>query len=374
MMTNAYLKPMLDPGSPRVFNCCVMTQKLLKRDPGTQLFFKNRQLNNILLIKDTIPENERVACMPSVGTKLYIPFNEADFYEGGRTLFLHDKGIKNTMLAHYGESALDSVLLEEDFKMMRILGGLPSLDPFLMKDVFRRENIKVNEAYFEVSEEAWREIELFMLQRFEPLVRAAFPDADGTDEKARTLIDKMWEGRDLEALKPLIMGFRLPQEKALDIFASWRGIVYYSYQYYNSQLKFVSLIQWLTDVDHPYTGVPSAENKALQASLKNIRDHLRQEWQMIERLVREYESSYDKMFKEKSSSGEFLSFLKNSNETYWTLGNSLGKTNHAIYCWDTMTSRFENRALPWDRLQGVVGVLESVFKKENNAAKASAWA
>lgn len=372
-MTNAYLKPMLDPGSPRVFNCCVMTQKLLKKDPGTQLFFKNRQLNNILLIKDTIPENERVACMPSVGTKLYIPFNEADFYEGGRTLFLHDKGIKNTMLAHYGESALDSVLLEEDFKMMRILGGLPSLDPFLMKDVFRRENIKVNEVYFEVSEEAWREIELFMLQRFEPLVRAAFPDAEGTDEKARTLIDKMWEGRDLEALKPLIMGFRLPQEKALDIFASWRGIVYYSYQYYNSQSKFVSLIQWLTEVDHPYTGVPSAENKALQTSLKNIRDHLRQEWQTIERLVREYENSYDKMFKEKSSSTEFLSFLKNSSETYWTLGNSLGKTNHAIYCWDTMTSRFENRALPWDRLQGVVGVLESVFKKENNAAKASAW-
>ena len=164
-----------------------------------------------------------MACMPSVGTKLYIPFNEADFYEGGRTLFLHDKGIKNTMLAHYGESALDSVLLEEDFKMMRVLGGLPSLDPFLMKDVFRRESIKVNEAYFEVSEEAWREIELFMLQRFEPLVRAAFPDAEGTDEKARTLIDKMWEGRDLEALKPLIMGFRLPQERRW-IFSP-RGVV-----------------------------------------------------------------------------------------------------------------------------------------------------
>lgn len=370
-MSNTYLKPMLDPGSPRVFNCCVITQKLLKEDPDAQLFFKNQRLNNLLLIKDAVPENERTPFMPSVGTKIYIPFNEADFYEGGRTLFLHDKGVKSAMISHFGESALDEVMLEEDFKKMRILGGLPSLDPFLMKDVFRREGLSVNEAYFEVSDEAWKEIEVFMLQRFEPLVRAAFPDVEGTDDKARLLIDKMWEGSDMEALKPLILGFRLPEIKALDIFASWRGIVYYSYQYYNSQSKFIELIQWLTEADHPQTGVTGAESKAMQASIQGTKAHLRKEWQTIEKLVREYESSYDKMFKEKTSSKEFLNFLQNSSETYWTLGNSLGKTNHAIYCWDTMTSRFDNRSLPWDQMQNVAGILETIFKTENNNVAAT---
>ncbi len=372
-MSNKYLKPMLDPGSPRVFNCNVMTQKLLKEDPESKLFFRNYQLNAILLIKDTVPEADRNDSTPFVGTKLYFPFNEEDIYEGGRTLFLHDRGAEKIIANHFGESALDPVLLEEDLKIMRLLNGLPSLDPFLMKDVFLRQNIPMNEAYFEVTEEVWREIESFMLQRFELLVKAAFPDVSATDDKARQLIDKIWEARDLEALQPLIVGFRLPQDKALDIFSSWRGIVYYSYQYQKEQMRVVDLLKWLSDANHPYTGVPISESRAVQKNLGLIRDGFRTEWQTIEKIVREYESSYDKMFKEKSSSTGFLEFLRGSNETYWTIGNCLGKINHAIYCWDSMTSRYDNRVLPWAPLQNVVTLLSLIFQSEKKSTTDVAW-
>lgn len=60
-------------------------------------------------------------------------------------------------------------------RIISILNRVPSLDPFLMKDVFVREGITVDEAYFEVSDETWAEIESFMLQKFEPLILAAFP-------------------------------------------------------------------------------------------------------------------------------------------------------------------------------------------------------
>lgn len=374
-MTNKYLKPMLDVGSPRVFNCNEMTRRVLAQNENARPFFRSKPLNTIVLIKDTVPEADRQPGRPLVGTKLYFPFNDANIYEGGRTIFLHDRHVQPAILGQYGEGAITKDQLEDDLKIMSILDRLPSLDPFLLKDVFLRNKIPMDEAYFEVSEEAWNEIETFMLQRFETLVRAAFPEEDAAadDSKARMLIDKIWEARDIDALQPLINAFRLPQHEALDIFSSWRGIVYYSFQYQKEQVGFIDLVRWLKENEGPVTGVPAADNKEMQTMLIFVSEKLRTEWRMIEEIVRAYQSSYDKMFKEKSSSADFLAFLKGSKETYWKLGNCLGKTNHAIYCWDTMSSRFKERRVPWAQKQEIVRLLTTIFEQDKKAATAAAW-
>jgi hypothetical protein len=370
-MTNKYLKPMLDPGSPRVFNCNEMTRKIQTANPGAKTFFRSKPLNTVVLIKDTVPEPERRANMPPVGTKIYFPFNEENIYEGGRTIFLHNQHLEPSIMDHYGEGALTREELDADMSILSILGKLPSLDPFLMKDVFLREEIQIDPAYFEVSKEAWDKIELFMLQRFRPLIEAAFPDVKASDEKTRILIDKIWEARDLDALQPLINAFRLPQNEALNIFSSWRGIVYYSFQYHAEQAHFVELIKWLKDNEAPVSGVPIAESKEMIGMLTAVRDQMRREWQLIETHVRAYQDSYDKMFKYKVSSSEFLTFLKNSNKTYWDLGNSLGKTNHAIFCWDVMSSRFKGRKLPWAQLQEIMHLLVRIFQLDEKKAPSS---
>lgn len=374
-MTNKYLKPMLDVGSPRVFNCNEMTRRVLSQDEGARLFFRNKPLNTIALIKDTVPESDRKPGAPFVGTKLYFPFNNDNIYEGGRTIFLYERHVEAAIIGQYGEGAITKESLVEDMKILSILDRLPSLDPFLLKDVFLRQKIPMTEAYFEVSEEAWSEIETFMLQRFEPLVRAAFPEeaAAGDDTKARMLIDKIWEARDIDALQPLITAFRLPQHEALDIFSSWRGIVYYSFQYQKEQSHLVDLIKWLKENEAPATGVPASENKEMQTMLAFVFEQVRKEWQTIEDIVRAYQSSYDKMFKDKITSTDFLAFLKGSNETYWKIGNSLGKTNHAIYCWDVMTSRFEGRKLPWVQKQEMVRLLTTIFQLEKKTTTNMAW-
>ncbi|NTU76345.1 MAG: hypothetical protein HGA90_00770 [Alphaproteobacteria bacterium] len=372
-MENKYLKPMLDTGSPRVFNCNAMTQKLQAVDPNAPMFFRNKQLNTIVLIKDTVPENERRKGGPSVGTKLYFPFNETNIYEGGRTIFLHDPHLQSAIIGHFGEGAVTKETLTEDLRLLALLDKLPSLDPFLLKDAFLREKIDVNTDYFEVSPEVWNEIETFMLQRFEPLVRAAFPDADSSDDKARQLIDKMWEARDLTALRPLVTAFRLPENEALDIFAAWKGIVYYSYQYQNEQGRFVNLVKWLKENEVAPAGATSTEVKEMRERQTLVRDQLRHEWQLIETTVRQYQESYDKMFKDKTSSSEFLSFLKNSNMTYWNLGNSFGKANHAIYCWDVMSARFKERKVPWQNFLDILRILSKVFEPEKKSATSVAW-
>lgn len=371
-MAIEYYKPMLDVGSPRVFNCNVITRRLLAADDGAPLFFRSKVLNDLVLIKDTILEDGVRTRQSAIGTKLYFPFNEGDIYEGGRTIFAHDSRLESTLVDTFGAGAFAKEAIEEDLRILALLDKLPSLDPFLLKEAFRNEGLKTNEAYFDVSKEVWAEIELFILQRFEPLVKAAFPDAMSSDEMARTLIEKIWEARDLEALKPLIEAFRLPQGEALEIFSAWKGINFYSFQYERAKPAFVELLTWLRDLQIPH-GASASERAELKLMQDLAKEQMRSEWQKADAILREYQVSYDKMFKQKVGSAEFVAFLKNSNRKYWELGNSLGKCGHASYCWNVMSKRFAERKVPWESLRVIIRLLAKIFAPEKKALASTAW-
>ena len=373
-MATEYFKPMLDVGSPRVLNCNVLTRRIRAKDPAAVPFFRSPPLNRLVLIKDTVPnDGNSQRASSSIGTKLYFPFNEGNIYEGGRTIFFHDKHLQQALEEHFGIGALKKEALAEDMKILAVLDKLPSLDPFLLKDVFLNEKIDINQSYFEVSEEVWKEIELFILQRFEPLVKAAFPDAMENDERARMLIEKIWEARDLVALDPLIQAFRLPKGEALEIFSAWKGINFYAFQYQKAKPLLTELLIWLRDLQIPAGAVSSTERTEIKNMLELSRAQLKAEWQSVDKILRDYQDGYDKMFKHKTSSAEFLNFLKGSAKLYWELGNSLGKTGHAAYCWDVMSKRFPQRKMSWEPTREVLMLLAKIFKPVGKTATSVAW-
>jgi len=372
-MASEYLKPMLDVGSPRVLNCNVMTRQILATDPAAPTFFRNKPMNKLVLIKDAVPESESRGAVSPIGTKLYFPFNENDIYEGGRTIFAHDKGLERALADSFGEGALKPDALKEDLRILGLLDHLPSLDPFLMKDVFRNEGIDINPAYFEVGKELWKEIEAFILQSFEPLVQAAFPDALASDEKVRTLVEKIWEGRDLDTLRPLAAAFQLPKGHELEIFAAWKGINFYAFQFERAKPLMTDMMVWLKDLQIPLAAVSAAERAEMKATLEATKNQIRGEWQVAEGIIREYQSSYDKLFRKKEGSADFLAFLKKSNKAYWDIGNALGKTGHASYCWDVISKRHPGRKVPWEPLRDILQLLSKIFRTDKKPATSVAW-
>ena len=370
-MAQEYLKPMLDVGSPRVLNCNVITRRILAKDPTAQAFFRCKPLNNLVLIKDTDPQARSLKS--SIGTKIYLPFNENDIYDGGRTTFVHDANVAQALIDTFGQGALPKEAFDEDMRIMHILDGLPSLDPFLLKDVFVREKIEMNPAYFEVDKELWGQIELYILAGFEPLAKAAFPDAVESDEVARKLIEKIWEGSDLDALRPLIMAFRLPKGEELEIFAAWKGIIFYGFQRQRDMVLMGELTAWLKDIKIPVAAVSSVERAEIKSTLEATRAQMQSEWQAADRVLQNYQNSYDKMFKLRSGSSDFVQFLQNSSQAYWTLGNSLGKAGHAIYCWDTMSKRFPGRKMAWEQLRELITLLSKIFSTDKKPTSAAAW-
>jgi len=310
-----------------------------------------------------MPAERRSRRDPPVGTKLFFPFNERNPAEGGSTIFLHDRQLESALNEKCGVNRLaDKEAFEEDLRLLRLLARLPTLDPFLLRDVVEAEGIPVNDRYLDITNDHWTEIQGLIQQRFVPIVRAAFPDAKSSRTKAKRLIEKLWEAKDEEALAPIIRTFGLPEEGALDILYSWKVITFYAYQYQRLRPSLLELAQWLKDGD-PLAAISTGSPRGMTARLnQSVRSELRIQWHRIESILADYEDGYDKMFVKKTETGPFLAFLRNCRATFWEIGDALGKIDQAVVCWDRITGRYPHRRVhPREALEGVFSILEEIL-------------
>lgn len=375
-MSETGLRPVIDSGSSRILDCNRITRTLREEKAADQpLFFRNARLNDLIVIKHSLAAGERRSkSMPPVGTKLYFPFNENDPYRGGSTIFLHDDHLESALRDKCGVSRENNKqAVEEDLAILRALGRLPTLDPFLMRDVLATEQISVNPAYLEISAQEWTEIEAYIQEHFAPLIRAAVPAAASSNDRANRLAEKMWEAKDLKALQPLIEALRLPEANALEIFYSWKVITFYAFQYARIRPKLLEMAQWLkTSANLPQL-TPLDMRIRMEGSHATVREQIRQPWQAIDATLRSYEDSYAKMFQENSDPGPFLAFVAHASETFWALGDALGKLDHALYCWDTVTARYAKRSLPLPALESALAMLEEILGSGKPAAAGVVW-
>ncbi|HZT51280.1 MAG TPA: hypothetical protein VFA22_05075 [Stellaceae bacterium] len=356
---------MIDAGSARVFDCNGITRKLLEEGAaGEGLFFRHPRLNHVVVIKHSVlPSERRSRRDPPVGTKLYFPFNQREPADGGSTIFLHDRRLEDALNDQCGVNRLaDKEAFEEDLRLLRLLGRLPTLDPFLLRDVLEAEGIPVNDRYLDITDDHWTEIQGLIQQRFVPIVRAAYPEAKSSRAKAKRLIEKLWEAKDEDALGPIIRTFKLPEDGALDILYSWKVITFYSYQYQRLRPALLELAQWLKDGD-PIAAISTGSPRGMTARMnQSVRSELRIQWHRIESILADYEDGYDKMFVKKTEAGPFLAFLRNCRATFWEIGDALGKIDQAVVCWDRVTGRYPHRRVhPREALEDVFSILEEIL-------------
>lgn len=365
---------MLDSGSSRVFNCNDRARELQKDKSEHPYFFKVPRMHPIVVLKETIVEErgDRASDQFIVATKLFIPYNGENVYEGGRSVYFNDPKLRDVLNEQFGLAgpSISREDLDHDLKMLRILANLPSLDGFLMRDALEIEGIKTNEHYFEVSEKERVAIHEFIRTKFEPLVSAAFGNQSTLMNKVDFLVDKIWEAKDKSALDPLIQAFRFPEADALNIFAAWKGIIFYSFEYGRAKQKREAFGLWLRDKAVPRNALSKDQldhtNTLRKATVQRLRHH----WSAVEAISREYETVYSQFANNREGVGKFIDFLHRSREIYWRMGDSLSKINHAVQCWDVITGAFPERKLASDRLDQLLGMLQLVLTEEQKVAEA----
>jgi hypothetical protein len=371
-----YLRPMLDSGSSRVFNCNDRARKLIDEKAADPYFFRLPKMHGLILIKEAnVQGAKRDSSAPIVTTKLYLPYNQEDVYEGGRSVLFHDPRLLEILNELFGlkGATLAEPDLQHDLKILGILDRLPSLDGFLMRDALELDGIAANENYFEVSGPERAAIYEFIRRKFEPLVRAACDSESTITNKVDQLIEKIWEAKDQEALDPLIRAFRFPSDEALAIFASWKGINFYTYEYYRGKQQREQFGLWLRDRATPRNFVSKPDQDYLNQMRRTTIERFREQWNAVEAIAREYETLYANFLKVPEGVVKFLDFLRRAREIYWRMGDALSKINHGIHCWDSVTTGFVDRRLPADKLTYLFEILQLVLSGTDKMATAVVW-
>ena len=103
--------------------------------------FLSPTINRAFLLKHRTRADEAYL-FPSpkaVATKIIIPFDMNDLKAGGRSLFIDQRGYAD-MLRTAGGYSGDA--LDRDLWVLRLLNAVPSLDPFLLREHLRNNNMK----------------------------------------------------------------------------------------------------------------------------------------------------------------------------------------------------------------------------------------
>ena len=352
------LSRMLQAGSSRVFNCAALHRNVLAEGgaPG-QFLFKTRDLNNAIFMKETYPDDDmREAATKPVGTKIFFSYGEKADLDGGRSIFLNDKNLRMAMQFHAGMSASpESAEAEADLKILNILDDLPSVDPFLFRERMEAEGYDPHPGYFEVTAAEYGRVRDHVMKQFQPIVETAFEGVTDANRAIylKTLVNKLWDGTDTDALSPLMQAMRISESDAVDTFYAWKGVIYCEHLFARRQALWKDYAHWLNTESRPLGSLPATAQVVLNERLSQWRKLYQKRWKAVHLMLADYRNSYETLFRDHKSPEPFIEFLQKARTRFYQIGDSMSRIDHSIELWRTYVGDSSMRFLRFDPLQSL---------------------
>ena len=256
----------------------------------------------------------------------------------------------------------DSDTVRRDNAMVELLRELPSLDPFLLKERVQTLDVSVASGYFDITEDEFQDIKSYILQKFLPITeRVIDPKSPNFETLTEQFIMKLWDGRDLDYLKPITAVFRLPQDEASEIYYSWKGITYYEYQYKRGQKPLLDFAAWLHAKSIPSHYVKPEVKAEFERKSKDVAATFARHLKNASEILRIYNDGYEDLFVRGGAPGPFINFLKESSSFFWDISASISAINHGVSVWKQRTKNAKDGMLPADELKRLLDILDRVI-------------
>jgi hypothetical protein len=196
-----------------------------------QPLFKNKRLNRALILKHVVRSNEReLFAQPTASTtKIILPYSATELELGGVSFLVGEIAFERMMRDTVGgyENGAD---LADDIELMRMIAGLPSFDPFLMRERLRHLGLSPSRVYFDLADADIERMRTFVGGEISQLVTLAFATG-GHDAGAlaQRLADKLMTDETAKSLDPLRETLRLSGEEYVEGVFAWKGFLYYKW-------------------------------------------------------------------------------------------------------------------------------------------------
>ena len=217
-------------GSVRVLNLhAIAIGALGDPDYSDRPMFIHPVLNRCIIIKHNMPvgAEDKLAPRRFNATKIIFPFDQNDLNIGGQSLFIGQSNFMGSLstLLNYTDLPLD-----RDMEVLLAMDRLPTLDPFLLREVLIKQQLDVGRCYCVLSESDKVEMLAFVAGEIEALVRLCFRETDKSDERCQQFAQLLLAEQNGAGLEPLRQIFRMTVAEFSDAMFCWKAFLYYRWR------------------------------------------------------------------------------------------------------------------------------------------------
>jgi hypothetical protein len=342
------------------------TAKRCREDPthAKQPLFQHPQLNRCIIVKHRLRAQEAALFeIPrGVATKIIVPIDSGDLKVGGRSIFVGEKQFADVMRETFGQALQAG---SKDALTIELIDGLPSLDPFLLREHLKQNGLTVAPCYFEISEADMQRMFTFVQGEMQGLMTLTFGDHPGMATHAQRLVRKLLMSASDADLAPLRETLRLEQQEYEEGMFCWRGFLYY---------------KWVLSDLRPLAVKAAAEIRTImprgpqddetRAYISAVRPRLCDGIVAAGRQADSSLAAYDRAYKSltnKADPAAFRGFLLSAPAMFRDLGERLGALQHLTTFWRYRFPHGAPRAVSPDELVDIFQDFEDALSFHTGA-------
>lgn len=292
-------------------------------------FFKNRVLNGAIIIKHRLRTDDQYLFgdFRATATKILIPFERTDLTLGGRSLFVGQRGWVELL----NEACNRPPDLAYDLEVLRLIDGLPSLDPFLVRETLRRSNINIAPCYFAISQADMERMHAYVGEAITELVEMALGKMSGGGANLKRLVEALLSTDVDDRLEPLRLTLMLEGESFREGVFSWKGFLYYKW---SLSVLWPDLKRVAAEIGQlQITGKRELETAAyLNAARQRLQTAIIAQKNSVARTLKVYDDAFEAL----TARGEpktFRDFLLRAPDMFINLGEKVGVISHIGSFW-----------------------------------------
>lgn len=317
----------------------VSTREKFSETPGwnDHPMFTMPRLNRSFVVKHTLRawEIEDMGGERTSATKLIIPISDADLDMGGHSIFVESRGFEARLADHLGVSP-GNTGFRRDVERLRALAAMPSFDPYLLLEYFRRAGQRIDPCYFQIADDELARISEYTAGQIDALVRKAVGSGgdSGTLEHSKRLAKVLFEDENSDQLRVLREALRMSEDEYRDGVFGWKGTLYYSWR---ARDCYAELVAFMTEINRlRVTGLSGDDRAELRALTASILDYSLNRWKRLKARLSVYDAEFER-FVSRGDPAALKAFMTRAPTLFVEMGEDIGRLQHVSSYWKFWT-------------------------------------
>jgi hypothetical protein len=326
-------------------------------DYAEKPMFQHPILNRTIIVKHNVrsSEEDRLAPRRFNATKVIFPFDPADLNLGGQYLFVEQADFVAVLTRHLDYGELDPA---RDIAVLRVLDRLPTLDPFLIREILAQQHIEVARCYYRFSKADREEMLGFVSREIAALIQLCFGEADGNAQRARRLSQILLADQDSLELEPLRSTLRMDADEFSEAMFAWKAFLYYRWRSQALTPELRATVRALSNIRQRQ--FERDELSFVMAARRLLERTIATALQEVNFRLQAYDRAFGSLTN-RDNPDSFRHFLIHGSNLFVELGERIGRLDQIVSFWGDRFGHERVAAMaPDDVLEGMRDLLHAL--------------